>query len=91
MAKLIRLSWPKRREAAKAWRRLQRIGRRGETEAKKKKKEEKRRKEVYYKCLSRHIDNPVVFFDISIGGHPVGRIKMELYRDVVRAFWKRFL
>lgn len=31
----------------------------------------------------RHIDNPVVFFDISIGGHPVGRIKMELFRDVV--------
>ncbi|CAK0796554.1 unnamed protein product [Prorocentrum cordatum] len=31
----------------------------------------------------RHPDNPVVFFDISIGGHPVGRIKMELFRDVV--------
>mmetsp|Transcript_61875 Transcript_61875/g.188944 ORF Transcript_61875/g.188944 Transcript_61875/m.188944 type:complete len:186 (-) Transcript_61875:58-615(-) len=31
----------------------------------------------------RHADNPVVFFDISIGGHPVGRIKMELFRDVV--------
>mmetsp|Transcript_107638 Transcript_107638/g.229824 ORF Transcript_107638/g.229824 Transcript_107638/m.229824 type:complete len:191 (+) Transcript_107638:99-671(+) len=31
----------------------------------------------------RHPDNPVVFFDISIGGHPMGRVKMELYRDVV--------
>mmetsp|Transcript_17935 Transcript_17935/g.49216 ORF Transcript_17935/g.49216 Transcript_17935/m.49216 type:complete len:200 (+) Transcript_17935:67-666(+) len=31
----------------------------------------------------RHPDNPVVFFDISIGGHPVGRVKMELFRDVV--------
>ena len=27
--------------------------------------------------------NPVVFFDISIGGHSAGRIKMELFRDVV--------
>ena len=25
----------------------------------------------------KHPDNPVVFFDVSIGGHGVGRIKME--------------
>ena len=27
--------------------------------------------------------NPIVFFDISIGGQPVGRIKVELFADVV--------
>lgn len=27
--------------------------------------------------------NPVVFMDISIGGHSAGRIKMELFADVV--------
>merc|ERR1712224_459336 len=27
--------------------------------------------------------NPQVFFDISIGGSPAGRITMELYADVV--------
>ena len=27
--------------------------------------------------------NPVVFFDVSIGGVPQGRIKMELFADVV--------
>mmetsp|Transcript_16850 Transcript_16850/g.48813 ORF Transcript_16850/g.48813 Transcript_16850/m.48813 type:complete len:183 (+) Transcript_16850:96-644(+) len=27
--------------------------------------------------------NPVVFFDISIGGHPAGRVKMELFADSV--------
>ncbi|TPX30776.1 hypothetical protein SmJEL517_g05747 [Synchytrium microbalum] len=27
--------------------------------------------------------NPVVFFDISIGGQPAGRLKMELFADVV--------
>lgn len=27
-------------------------------------------------------DNPVVFFDITIGGHPAGRIKMELFKDI---------
>lgn len=27
--------------------------------------------------------NPVVFFDISIGGQDMGRIKMELFADVV--------
>ena len=31
----------------------------------------------------RHSDNPVVFFDISIGGFPAGRIKMELFAEVV--------
>ena len=31
----------------------------------------------------RHGDNPVVFFDVSIGGQPVGRIVMELFKDVV--------
>jgi len=28
-------------------------------------------------------DNPVVFFDITIGGSPKGRIEMELRADVV--------
>lgn len=27
--------------------------------------------------------NPVVFFDITIGGHDAGRIKMELFADKV--------
>jgi peptidyl-prolyl isomerase H (cyclophilin H) len=27
-------------------------------------------------------NNPIVFFDISIGGTPAGRIKMELFSDV---------
>lgn len=31
----------------------------------------------------RHPENPVVFFDISIGGYPAGRVKMELFADVV--------
>ena len=31
----------------------------------------------------RHPDNPVVFFDISIGGNPTGRIYFELFADVV--------
>ena len=26
--------------------------------------------------------NPVVFFDVSIGGIPAGRIKMELFADI---------
>jgi len=26
--------------------------------------------------------NPVVFFDITIGGQPAGRIKFELFHDV---------
>ncbi|KAJ1911944.1 Peptidyl-prolyl cis-trans isomerase-like 1 [Tieghemiomyces parasiticus] len=28
-------------------------------------------------------DNPIVFFDIAIGGQSVGRLKMELFADVV--------
>jgi peptidyl-prolyl isomerase H (cyclophilin H) len=28
-------------------------------------------------------NNPIVFFDITIGGHATGRIKMELFADVV--------
>lgn len=27
--------------------------------------------------------NPVVFFDVTIGGLPAGRIKMELFADIV--------
>lgn len=27
--------------------------------------------------------NPVVFFDITLGGEPLGRIKMELFQDIV--------
>ena len=27
--------------------------------------------------------NPVVFFDVSIGGMPAGRIKIELFADVI--------
>jgi peptidyl-prolyl isomerase H (cyclophilin H) len=30
-----------------------------------------------------HPDNPVVFFDVSIGGVDAGRIKMELFKDIV--------
>jgi peptidyl-prolyl isomerase H (cyclophilin H) len=29
------------------------------------------------------VPNPIVFFDITIGGHQVGRVKMELFADVV--------
>ncbi len=28
-------------------------------------------------------ENPVVFFDITIGGQPAGRLVMELFADVV--------
>jgi peptidyl-prolyl isomerase H (cyclophilin H) len=31
----------------------------------------------------RHPSNPVVFFDITIGTTEVGRMKMELFSDVV--------
>lgn len=31
----------------------------------------------------RHPSNPVVFFDIMIGNTEVGRMKMELFTDVV--------
>jgi peptidyl-prolyl isomerase H (cyclophilin H) len=30
-----------------------------------------------------HPENPIVFFDISIGGTPAGRVKMELFADKV--------
>lgn len=26
--------------------------------------------------------NPVVFFDFTLGGEPLGRVKMELFADV---------
>ncbi|KAI8924265.1 U snRNP-associated cyclophilin-like protein [Entophlyctis helioformis] len=29
------------------------------------------------------MSNPIVFFDITIGGQPAGRIKFELFKDVV--------
>lgn len=35
-------------------------------------------------------DNPVVYFDISIGGQPVGRVHMELFLDVVPATTENF-
>ncbi len=28
-------------------------------------------------------ENPIVFFDITMGGQQIGRIKMELFRNVV--------
>ncbi len=28
-------------------------------------------------------ERPIVFFDVSIGGHIVGRIKMQLFSDIV--------
>ncbi|KAL0478362.1 peptidyl-prolyl isomerase H [Acrasis kona] len=31
----------------------------------------------------KHADNPVVFFDISIGGRPLGRITFELFSHIV--------
>jgi peptidyl-prolyl isomerase H (cyclophilin H) len=27
--------------------------------------------------------NPIVFFDVTLGGEPLGRIKMELFADIV--------
>ena len=30
-----------------------------------------------------HNTNPIVFFDITIGGQDAGRIKMELFKDIV--------
>eukprot|EP00922_Rhytidocystis_sp_ex-Travisia-forbesii_P021767 GHVS01031877.1.p1 GENE.GHVS01031877.1~~GHVS01031877.1.p1 ORF type:complete len:202 (-),score=43.12 GHVS01031877.1:1138-1743(-) len=32
---------------------------------------------------TRHPDNPVVFFDVSVGSHSLGTIRMELFKDVV--------
>lgn len=34
---------------------------------------------VSYQAVAR--GNPVVFFDVTIGGAPAGRIKMELFKD----------
>eukprot|EP01116_Phalansterium_solitarium_P002477 TRINITY_DN1252_c0_g1_i1.p1 TRINITY_DN1252_c0_g1~~TRINITY_DN1252_c0_g1_i1.p1 ORF type:complete len:171 (-),score=32.41 TRINITY_DN1252_c0_g1_i1:157-669(-) len=28
-------------------------------------------------------NNPVVFFDVTLGSHPIGRIKMELFANIV--------
>lgn len=33
--------------------------------------------------MSKTIENPVVFFDITLGGSPKGRIEMELRADIV--------
>jgi hypothetical protein len=33
--------------------------------------------------MSQINENPVVFFDVSIGGSPKGRIEMELRADIV--------
>ena len=30
----------------------------------------------------RHKENPIVFFDVSMGGQPAGRILVELFKDV---------
>jgi len=32
--------------------------------------------------MSADPQNPIVFFDITMGGHPIGRIKMELFKNV---------
>ncbi|KAI1712575.1 cyclophilin type peptidyl-prolyl cis-trans isomerase/CLD domain-containing protein [Ditylenchus destructor] len=31
----------------------------------------------------RHPDNPVVFFQMAVGGAPIGTVKMELFADIV--------
>jgi len=36
-----------------------------------------------FKAYSEKMPNPVVFFDMTIGGKPAGRISMELFADVV--------
>jgi len=38
----------------------------------------------------RNKDNPVVYFDVSIGGKPAGRIQMELFMDAVPATSENF-
>ena len=35
-------------------------------------------------------DNPIVYFDIEIGGNPIGRIQMELFLDIVPATSENF-
>eukprot|EP00983_Pelagomonas_calceolata_P054813 1143862-Pelagomonas_calceolata.AAC.1 len=37
---------------------------------------------VEWHARARNPSNPVVFFDVTIGGMPAGRIKMELFADV---------
>jgi peptidyl-prolyl isomerase H (cyclophilin H) len=37
-----------------------------------------------------HPDNPIVYFDIAIGGQPIGRIQMELFIDIVPATSENF-
>lgn len=31
----------------------------------------------------RNADNPLIYFDVSIGGQPAGKIVFELFKDVV--------
>jgi hypothetical protein len=38
----------------------------------------------------RNPDNPIVYFDIAIGGQPMGRVQMELFLDVVPATSENF-
>ncbi len=37
----------------------------------------------YWFSIGNQVERPVVFFDISIGDVPVGRMKMELFSDIV--------
>ncbi|GFH30460.1 peptidyl-prolyl cis-trans isomerase [Haematococcus lacustris] len=39
--------------------------------------------DVQWHLRPRNPANPVVFFDVSIAGNPAGRIKMELFADIV--------
>ncbi|KII62537.1 Peptidyl-prolyl cis-trans isomerase H [Thelohanellus kitauei] len=38
-----------------------------------------------------HPDNPIVFFDISIGGQDTGTMKMELFKNIVPRTAENFL
>lgn len=38
---------------------------------------------VHFTTMASTEERPIVFFDISIGDVPVGRLKMELYSDIV--------
>ncbi len=35
------------------------------------------------KNARRNADNPLIYFDVSIGGQPAGKIVFELFKDVV--------
>lgn len=35
------------------------------------------------KASRRNPENPLVFLDITVGGEPLGRIVLELFKDVV--------